>query len=127
MKKPLLVLTVCFLLITVLSINMSFAKDMYNPEDITCFYYSDRSDYRESWLEGVEKSVSKLLEKYDDKVYVKQYSSFDELKEYFVGDGTDNTFYDPEIIDKKISFRYAYRINRSSDVFEAIFVDCEEK
>ncbi|MBU5313401.1 hypothetical protein KQI38_15360 [Tissierella carlieri] len=127
MKKPLLVLTVCFLLITVLSINMSFAKDMYNPEDITCFYYSDRSDYRESWIEGVEKSVSKLLERYDDKVYVKQYSSFDELKEYFVGDSTDNTFYDPEIIDKKISFRYAYRINRSSDVFEAIFVDCEEK
>lgn len=44
---------------------------MYNPEDITCFYYSDESDYRGSWLEGVEKSVSKLLEKYDDKVYVK--------------------------------------------------------
>ncbi|MCQ4924808.1 hypothetical protein NE686_17030 [Tissierella carlieri] len=127
MKKPLLVLTVCFLLITVLSINMSFAKDMYNPEDITCFYYSDRSDYRESWLEGVEKSVSKLLEKYDDKVYVKQYSSFDELKEYFVRDDTNSTFYDPEIIDKNISLRYAYRINRSSDVFEAIFVDCEEK
>ncbi|WP_313232097.1 hypothetical protein [Tissierella praeacuta] len=75
----------------------------------------------------MEKSVSKLLEKYDDKVYVKQYSSFDELKKYFIGDDTDNTFYDPEIIDKNISFRYAYRVNRSSDVFEAIFVDCEEK
>ncbi len=127
MKKSLLVLTVCFLLITVLSINMSFAKNMYNPEDITCFYYSDESDYRESWLEGVEKSVSKLLEKYDDKVYVKQYSSFDELKEYFVRDDTNSTFYDSEIINKNISLRYAYRINRSSDVFEAIFVDCEEK
>lgn len=127
MKKSLLVLTVCFLLITVLSINMSFAKNMYNPEDITCFYYSDESDYRESWLEGVEKSVSKLLEKYDDKVYVKQYSSFDELKEYFVRDDTNSTFYDSEIINKNISLRYAYRINRSSDVFEAIFVDCEEE
>jgi len=126
-KKSLLALTVCFLLITVLSINVSFAKNMYNPEDITCFYYLDRSDYGKSWLEGVEKSVSKLLEKYDDKVYVKQYSSFDELKKYFIGDDTDNTFYDPEIIDKNISFRYAYRVNRSSDVFEAIFVDCEEK
>lgn len=81
----------------------------------------------ESWLEGVEKSVSKLLEKYDDKVYVKQYSSFAELKEYFVRDDTNSTFYDPEIIDKNISLRYAYRINRYSDVFEAIFVDCEEK
>ncbi|MDU5083311.1 hypothetical protein [uncultured Tissierella sp.] len=127
MKKSLLVLTVCFLLITVLSINMSFAKNMYNPEDITCFYYSDESDYRESWLEGVEKSVSKLLEKYDDKVYVKQYSSFDELKEYFVRDDTNSTFYDSEIINKNISLRYAYRINRYSDVFEAIFVDCEEE
>jgi hypothetical protein len=126
-KKSLLVLTVCFLLITVLSINMSFAKNMYNPEDITCFYYSDESDYRESWLEGVEKSVSKLLEKYDDKVYVKQYSSFDELKEYFVRDDTNSTFYDSEIINKNISLRYAYRINRYSDVFEAIFVDCEEE
>ncbi|OZV10494.1 hypothetical protein CIW83_19900 [Tissierella sp. P1] len=127
MKKSLLVLTVCFLLITVLSINMSFAKNMYNPEDITCFYYSDESDYRESWLEGVEKSVSKLLEKYDDKVYVKQYPSFDELKEYFVRDDTNSTFYNPEIIDKNISLRYTYRINRYSDIFEAIFVDCEEK
>lgn len=127
MKKSLLVLTVCFLLITVLSINMSFAKNMYNPEDITCFHDSYDSGYGKSDHEEEKKNISKLLEKHDNKVYVKQYSSFTELKKYFVGEDTDTAFYDPEIIDKKISFRYAYRVKRGSDVFEAIFVDYEEK
>ena len=123
MRKLLFTFTVCFLLITALSINMSLAKNMYNPEDITYSYIPVENGYEKSHLEWRNESISKIVGEYDNKVYVKQYSSFEELKSYLVNEDSEAVFYDPEISDKKISFRKAYRVDKFSDVFEAVFVD----
>jgi hypothetical protein len=125
MKKILFTFTACFLLTTTLSINMSLAKNMYNPEDITNSYIPIENGYEKSHLECRDESISKILKEYDNKVYVKQYSSLDELKSHLVSEGSEAVFYDPEISDKKISFRKAYRVEKFSDVFEAVFVDYE--
>lgn len=71
---------------------------MYNPEDITYSYDPGENGYKRSHLEWRNMGISKIVEENDNKVYVKQYSSFDELKSYLVSEDSEAVFYDPEIM-----------------------------
>lgn len=127
-KKHTSILAIAVILLIggIATVFSAYAVDMYNPEDITYSYADDKNGYEKSYLEWRNKDVLKMVEEFENKVYVKQYSSFNELKGYLISEDDGSIFFDPEISDKKISFRRAYRVDKFSDVFEAIFVDYDE-
>ncbi len=121
MKKSTYIFLACLLFMVMVVTNEVIATNNYNPEKIT--YIKSTDEFYEN---EINKIIDEILEKYDNKVYVKKYSSFDELKSYLVKtDEKGEKFYDPEITDRYISFCMAYRLN-DSNVFESIFVDCEQ-
>jgi hypothetical protein len=100
--------------------NVSSAKNKYNPEEV-----SYKSSFDKNYEKDRNKRISKIVEEHDGKVYVKQYSSFEDFKNYLIDEDDGAIFYDPEVSDKKISLLIVYRIDKFTDVFEAIFMDYE--
>ncbi len=117
MKKFFSILLICFSLILTIGTNIAFTDGNYNPDEITYPTFSNKLSQ-----EKIKKDVNRIFEGYNGEIYVKRYKNFNEIKSHIIK-GTGSMLYDPEVSSKFIRLFKAYRINDSTDEFEAIFID----